>query len=151
MGGVGVLGGAGRARRADGVLDAGDAAGGALGAGSGFGENQPADAGPQTRAKAAIRVMRANMKQRNKAIRKGWLKFILPMQASPCDGNRRMRRALRLLPGGHEVEFLISREDAQVWDFRGSSSHFFSPVRLLHPNPLLYPSQFPLTCVRSQE
>jgi hypothetical protein len=29
--------------------------------------------------------------------------------------------------------------------------HYSGPVRLLHPNPLLYPSQFPLTCVRSQE
>jgi hypothetical protein len=95
MGGVGVLGGAGRVLSADGVLDAGDAfaAGGALGAGSGFGKNQAADVGPQTRAKAAIREMRANMKERNKATRKGWLKFIPPVKASPCDGNRRMRRA----------------------------------------------------------
>jgi hypothetical protein len=58
------LGGAGR------VIEAGDAldASGAFGGGDVFGVNQPADAGPQTRAKtginkAAIRVTRANMKQ----------------------------------------------------------------------------------------
>jgi hypothetical protein len=57
------LGGAGR------ILEAGDVfASGAFGGGDAFGVNQPADAGPQTRAKtginkAAIRVIRANMKQ----------------------------------------------------------------------------------------
>jgi hypothetical protein len=59
------LGGVGR------VLDAGEAfaAGNALGAGDGFGVNQPADAGPETRAKAAIRAMRANMKEAELAIK----------------------------------------------------------------------------------
>jgi hypothetical protein len=60
IGGVGVLGGAGR------TLDDGDAfaaVGSTLGAVGVLGPNRAADAGPQTRAKAAIKEMRANMQK----------------------------------------------------------------------------------------
>jgi hypothetical protein len=62
------LGGVGRTLDAGVVLTAGGAAAGVLGAGVGLGVNQPAVAGPQTRAKAAIRKMRANMEQAELAI-----------------------------------------------------------------------------------
>ena len=116
------MGGAGRALDADVAFAArGFAAGGALGV------NQAADTGPQTRAKAAIRVMRTNMKERNKAIRKGWLKFILRTKASPCDRNPQVQRTPALSLGGHDTEILISREDTQAWRFRGRSSIFPAP------------------------
>jgi hypothetical protein len=59
------LGGAGRALDTGDAFAAGDifAAGGAFGAGGVLGVNQAAEAGPQTRANAAIREIRTNMKE----------------------------------------------------------------------------------------
>jgi hypothetical protein len=73
LGGAGRTPDAGDALAADGVT----IAGGALGAAGVFGPNRAADAGPQMRAKAAIREIRANMKEAEQSQRERFARIYL--------------------------------------------------------------------------
>ena len=113
---------------------------GAFGAGAGFGVNQPADAGPQTRANAAIRKMRAIMEE---------LDAIRTFRRNLS--RRRSQVHVTATRGCYEPSHCHFAATKKKSSFRRARRSISGSTGLQRPNPLLYPFQFPLTCVRSQE